>query len=37
MGNAGYAWVAEWLAPERIARETIRVYREAICRSQVPQ
>jgi glycosyltransferase involved in cell wall biosynthesis len=37
MGNAGYAWVAEWLAPERIARETIRVYREAICRSQAPQ
>jgi glycosyltransferase involved in cell wall biosynthesis len=32
MGRSAYARVAEWLSPERIARETVAVYREAMAR-----
>ncbi len=30
MGRSAYARAAEWLSPERIARETVDVYRKAI-------
>ena len=32
MGRAAYSWVADRLSPDRIARETVAVYREAIRR-----
>jgi glycosyltransferase involved in cell wall biosynthesis len=32
MGKAGRERVTEWLSPERIARETVEVYREALRR-----
>ena len=30
MGRAAYARAADWLSPERIARETVEVYRQAV-------
>lgn len=33
MGHSTYSRAAEWLAPERIARENVVLYREAISRS----
>jgi len=32
MGRAAYARTAEWLAPDRIARETVELYRAAMAR-----
>src|SRR5258708_5684889 len=33
MGRSSYARAGEWLSPERIARETVTLYREAIART----
>jgi glycosyltransferase involved in cell wall biosynthesis len=34
MGQSAYARASEWLSPERIARETVKVYREAMAGMQ---